>query len=143
MPDLMGKNNTSEEQDALPLERGKAEEQLKKLKDWGFSPDGKKIFRNLAFNNFREAIDFINGVADFAEKIDHYPDVMVIRFQKVTIELTTRHIKGLSEKDFILAAEIDAIAGWKKKLERWINSPRVLVPLAIILLLIILWQRLS
>jgi len=140
MLNLTEKDNLSTEENGQPMERERALEYLKKLEDWQLLLDGKKISRNLKFKNFRESVDFINGVADFAEKIGHYPALIVIRFQKVTIELTTQQAKGLSEKDFILAAEIDAIAGWKRRLEQWLLSPRVLIPLVIIFFLIILWQ---
>ena len=138
MPDLEEKT-----EDGQPLEPEKAKELFKKLEGWQFSSDSKKILRNIEFKSFREAADFIISLAGFSEKIGHYPDFITIRCQKVTIELTTRQVKGLSEKDFILAEEIDALAGWKKRLEQWLVSPRVLIPLLILLLLLILWQRLG
>ena len=140
MPDL---SSSTKEPEISPLDEQKAKEYLKKLADWQLSADGKKIFRRFDFKNFREAVDFVVGAADFAEKIDHYPETIIIRFQKVTVELTSRRAKGLSEKDFLLAEELDSIAGWKKKLEQWLASPKVIVPLLIILLLVILWQRLG
>lgn len=143
MPELTEKNNLSTEEDLQPMEREEAEELLRKLEGWQLSADGKKISRNLKLKDFREAVDFIISLANFAEKIGHYPDTIVLRYNKVAVELTTRRAKGLSEKDFILAAEVDAIAGWKNKLEQWLISPKVLISLVIILLLIVLWQRLS
>jgi len=136
----MGKNDNAEEQGLFRLESEKAEGLLKNLEGWNFSPDKNKISRNFSFKNFQEAVDFINGVAVFAEKIRHYPDVIIVRCHKITVELTTRRVGGLSEKDFILASEIDAIAGWKNKLEQWLVSPKVLVVLFVMLLSIILWQ---
>lgn len=140
MADLDKGKSVLNEQKILPLEREKIEEYLKKVESWNLSQDEKKIFRNFNFKTYREAIDFVNGVASFAEKINHYPDAIIIRFQKITIELATQSISGLSENDFILAKEIDAIAGWKKKLERWLVSPIVLIFMLIMLYLIILWQ---
>jgi len=141
MVDLTEKNNVSGEQGNSLLEPEKVKEYLEKLEAWQLSPDGKKIFRRFNFKTFREAIDFINNLATFAEKIKHYPDVIIIRFPKVTIELTSREIEGLSKQDFILAAETDAIAGWKMRLEQWLTSPKVLIFLLIILILVILWQH--
>ena len=143
MPDIKEKDNVVAEEGAQLLEPEKVRELLKKLEGWQLSSDGKKILRNLEFKNFREAVDFIISLSAFIEKTGHHPDIIVIRCSKITIELTTRQIQGLSEKDFILAEEIDAVAGWKKRLEQWLISPGILVPLIIILLLIILWQRLS
>ncbi len=52
---------------------------------------------------------FVNKVADIAEAEGHHPD-LAISWGKVTVELTTHAIKGLSENDFILSAKIDKIA---------------------------------
>ena len=141
MTETKEKNNVSLEGNIQPMEREEAEEHLKKLEGWQLSADGKKIWRERGFKNFSEAADFIVSLAGFAEKTNHYPDVVVIRRNRVRIELTGRKVGGLSEKDFVLAAEIDAIAGWKKNLEQWLASPKVFTVLLIILLLIILWQH--
>ncbi len=47
---------------------------------------------------------FINDVAKIAEEEGHHPDI-TISYADVGIELTTHAIEGLSENDFILAAE--------------------------------------
>ena len=133
-------DSVSAEEKPQPMGIKEAGERLKKLEGWQLSSDGRKILRQIHFKNFREAVDFVFGLASFAEKISHCPDVITIHHSKVIIELTTRQIGGLSEKDFILASEIDEIAGWKKKLEQWLVSPGVLAALIIILLLLFLWR---
>lgn len=133
-------DSVSAEEKPQPMGIKEAGERLKKLEGWQLSSDGRKILRQIHFKNFREAVDFVVGLASFAEKISHCPDVITIHHSKVIIELTTRQIGGLSEKDFILASEIDEIAGWKKKLEQWLVSPGVLAALIIILLLLFLWR---
>ncbi|NJO88640.1 MAG: 4a-hydroxytetrahydrobiopterin dehydratase, partial [Chloroflexia bacterium] len=55
-----------------------------------------------------KTIAFVNKVAYLAEDEGHHP-VMHVFFSKVTIELWTHAIDGLSENDFILAAKIDGI----------------------------------
>lgn len=141
MTKLTEKNNTSGKQNISLLEPEGVKERLEKLEGWQLLPDGKKIVRNFNFKTFREIIEFFNGLAAFAEKIKHYPDAIIIRFPKVTVELTSRGIKGLSKKDFILAEEADAVAGWRIRLDQWLTSRKVLIFLLIIFILIILWQR--
>jgi 4a-hydroxytetrahydrobiopterin dehydratase len=70
--------------------------------------DGKKIEREFSFGDFKEAMAFVNNVADLAEKEGHHPDFH-IHYSRVTIELWTHAIDGLSENDFIMAAKIDAL----------------------------------
>ena len=68
----------------------------------------KMIVRELHFVNFRHTMDFVNKVAEIAEKEGHHPD-MFISYSRCRLELWTHAIKGLSENDFILAAKIDEL----------------------------------
>jgi len=51
---------------------------------------------------------FVNSVALLAEKANHHPDID-IRWNTITLTLSTHSAGGLTEKDFTLAAEIDAL----------------------------------
>src|SRR3989344_4104773 len=73
---------------------------------WQVAERGKKIRREFEFSDFKEAIAFVNRVAEVAEAEGHHPDLM-IHYKKVIVELWTHSIGGLSENDFILAAKID------------------------------------
>lgn len=64
--------------------------------------------RQVKFRDFREAMSFVNRVADLAEEEGHHPDIL-ISYNRVTFELFTHAINGLSENDFILASKIDAL----------------------------------
>ena len=63
----------------------------------------KKFF---FFKNFLESQNFINKVAEIAEKENHHPDIS-FGWGYAVINITTHAIEGLSENDFILAAKID------------------------------------
>lgn len=75
-------------------------------------PDWKKrgatITRKFQFKDFSAAIKFVNAVARLAEKAWHHPDID-IRWNKVTLTLTTHDQGGLTEKDFALAAKFDRL----------------------------------
>lgn len=70
---------------------------------------GKKIKHEFKFNNFTDAMDFVNRIADLAEEEGHHPDIHVY-YNKVNIVLSTHAIGGLSENDFIIAAKIERLA---------------------------------
>ncbi len=73
----------------------------------GWSVIGEKMIRkDFPFKNFMQGMAFLNKIAEIAEKEGHHPDVC-ISFTKVTVELFTHAINGLSENDFIMAAKID------------------------------------
>ena len=78
----------------------------------GAVPDWKKqgitITRTFQFKDFPAAIRFVNAVARLAEKTWHHPDID-IRWNKVTLTLTTHDAGGLTEKDFKLANRFDQL----------------------------------
>lgn len=71
--------------------------------------DNKKIQKKFSFPDFLAAMTFVNRVADIAEQEGHHPDIHIF-YNKVTIELSTHSIGGLSKNDFIVAAKIGGIA---------------------------------
>jgi 4a-hydroxytetrahydrobiopterin dehydratase len=70
--------------------------------------DNRKIERLFKFENFDEAMIFVNKIADIARLDDHHPDI-AIHWNKVTLTLWTHAIGGLSENDFIVASKIDLL----------------------------------
>jgi len=67
---------------------------------------GDAIARTFVFKDFPAAMKFVNYVAELAEQAQHHPDVD-IRWNKVTLALSTHDAGGLTEKDFELARQID------------------------------------
>lgn len=63
------------------------------------------IEKRYKLKDFAEAMKFVNKVAALAEQEGHHPDIK-ISWNRVTLQLTTHAIKGLSENDFIMAAKI-------------------------------------
>lgn len=79
---------------------------LKKCPEWEISEDGKSIFRAIEFEEFTEAIDCVNDIAEIAEEAQHHPD-FDIRFSKVLLRLTTHDEGGVTKFDIELAHRID------------------------------------
>ena len=74
--------------------------------DW--SRAGNEIARTYEFPDFVESIGFVAEVAVLAEKADHHPDID-IRWNKVTLRLSTHHEGGLTAKDTESAERFDTI----------------------------------
>lgn len=90
------------------LEESKA--QLAKLDGWRLTHEGQRIRRDWTVKNFMAGLDFFQRVAELAEDDNHHPDLHLEGYRKLSIELWTHAIGGLSENDFILAAKIDRLA---------------------------------
>jgi len=71
----------------------------------GWERAGGELRRTYRFRDFREALAFVNRVGGLAEAAGHHPDID-IRYNTVTLALTTHDAGGLTTKDFELARAI-------------------------------------
>ena len=76
-----------------------------------------KLHKRFSFKNFKEAMIFVNAVADLAEEEGHHPDIC-ISYSEVDFILFTHAIGGLSVNDFIMAAKIDRIMKERNKYQQ-------------------------
>lgn len=77
---------------------------LRKCPEW--EQDGDSIVRTIEFEEFMEAIDFVNDVAELAEDSQHHPEFQ-ISYNKVTVSLTTEDEGGVTSLDIEMAQRID------------------------------------
>lgn len=91
-----------------PLPASAAQQLLRDIHGWELI-DGKAIRKTIKCENFLAAVSLIQKIAPIAEAEDHHPDLHLTGYRKLTIELSTHAIGGLSENDFILAAKIDQL----------------------------------
>jgi 4a-hydroxytetrahydrobiopterin dehydratase len=70
--------------------------------------DEHHLERTFRFPDFRQALDFTNRVGELAEAEQHHPD-LCLGWGKVTMQVWTHKIDGLSDNDFILAAKTDQL----------------------------------
>ena len=79
---------------------------MQSLPDW--TRDGNSLFYTRTFENFVEAIAFVNRLVEPAEKLGHHPNI-TINYNQVSLELTTHDAQGLTELDFQLANKISQL----------------------------------
>jgi len=81
-------------------------EKMSKLRNWALEENS--IVKDKVFRNFKESVEFVNKVAEIAEKHNHHPSI-IINFENVRMALTTHSAGGLTNKDFEVAEEIDKL----------------------------------
>jgi 4a-hydroxytetrahydrobiopterin dehydratase len=91
----------------VKMEPAKIAQALAAVPQW--QRDGEMISRTFEFKDFPAAMKFVNFVAELAEQAQHHPD-MDVRWNKVRLALTTHDAGGLTEKDFALARQCDALS---------------------------------
>lgn len=75
--------------------------------DWDLA--GDRLRRTFRFPDFASALAFVNRIGEIAEREQHHPDIQ-LGWGRVSVELWTHAIDGLSENDFIVAAKIGEAA---------------------------------
>jgi 4a-hydroxytetrahydrobiopterin dehydratase len=72
--------------------------------------EGDEIVREWKFEDFAQAMGFVNRVAEAAEDVNHHPDILVHGWNRVRLSVTNHAQGGLTEADFSLARMIDGLA---------------------------------
>ena len=85
------------------------QQQLEKLPGWYLTHNNERIRKDWEMKNFVAGLDFFNRVGQLAEEEAHHPDLHLVGYKNLSIEIWTHAIGGLSENDFILAAKIDEL----------------------------------
>lgn len=88
------------------LNQTEVTKQLENLPGW--TTEGKQLKGVFQFEDFVEAIAFVNRLVEPAETAGHHPDIM-ISYNQVTISLTTHDAGGLTKQDFELAKKISQL----------------------------------
>ncbi|MCO4785035.1 4a-hydroxytetrahydrobiopterin dehydratase [Marinomonas atlantica] len=68
-----------------------------------------KLTKTFKFKSFQHAFGFMTMCAMYAEKKNHHPEWSNV-YSKVTVQLITHDVSGLSDKDFDLAKQMDVFA---------------------------------
>lgn len=71
--------------------------------------ENEHLEKEFSFENFSDAMLFVNQVAEIAEELDHHPDILIHDYNKVTIETTTHSEGKITLKDRKLAEMVDEI----------------------------------
>jgi 4a-hydroxytetrahydrobiopterin dehydratase len=91
---------------APKLDEAQVQAALAGTPEW--SELGDTIQRTYQFKNFVESLAFVQKVAEAAERDQHHPDIL-IRYNKVTLTLSTHDSGGLTAKDFAAARTYDGL----------------------------------
>ena len=71
--------------------------------------EGDAIVREWRFEDFSEAVAFVDRVAEAAEEANHHPDIFLHGWNKVKLTLTNHSAGGLTEMDFSMAGRFDEL----------------------------------
>lgn len=84
---------------------------LQQIAQWNLvNEDGVlKLRRSWKVKTFTKGLEFFRIIADLADAEGHHPDLHLVAWNNVTIEICTHSVGGLTQNDFILAAKINEL----------------------------------
>jgi 4a-hydroxytetrahydrobiopterin dehydratase len=82
-------------------------QRLAALRGWEVR-DGQ-LSKTFTVRSFAHGVLFIGAIGQFAEAANHHPDVNLHGYNHVTVSLVTHSEGGVTEKDFGLAGQIEAL----------------------------------
>ena len=92
---------------AVKLSDEAVQEKLADVFGWRVADNA--LTKTFSFEDFVQSMQFVNRLGIAAEAAQHHPDID-IRYSKVTVVLSTHDSGGITEKDFALALEANAVA---------------------------------
>jgi 4a-hydroxytetrahydrobiopterin dehydratase len=87
----------------------------KELDNSGWELKDGKLTKLFQFQSFIKAIDFVNEIAIIAERLDHHP-IITINWKTVKLSLKSFDVDAITNRDIILAKEIQKLNDQMKKL---------------------------
>jgi uncharacterized protein (TIGR00730 family) len=107
-PKLAAMNISSTSEEISPLSKDEVKKLLDEVPGWHFdgSTHLEKIFHK---RDFKDALNFIDNIGKLAEEVHHHPDISISDYNKVTVRLSTHSAKGVTARDFVMAAKIEEI----------------------------------
>lgn len=93
----------------LRLDDAAIDQRLRALDGWRRDADDtQRIVKTYRFADHYQTLAFVNAVAWISHRQDHHPD-LTVGYNQCTVAYTTHSAGGLSDKDFLCAAKVDAL----------------------------------
>uniref|UniRef100_A0A453F6G0 4a-hydroxytetrahydrobiopterin dehydratase n=5 Tax=Triticinae TaxID=1648030 RepID=A0A453F6G0_AEGTS len=97
--------------DLHAMSEDSAKKSLEQVTGWELKNEGDilKLHRAWKVKNFVKGLEFFQLVAAVAEEEGHHPDLHLVSWNNVKIDVWTHSVRGLTDNDFILAAKINEL----------------------------------
>ena len=93
--------------ESIKLTEDQIIQKIKLLPGWKY--EGSSIKKVFETKNYPSTMGFVTAIGGFCQKHNHHPDYVLMKFKQVEVSFSTHSAGGVTEKDFILAEEIEKI----------------------------------
>lgn len=66
------------------------------------------LYKKYTFSNFKQAMSFVNKIANYAEKVGHHPELR-IGYSTVEVYLKSHDVNKITKKDVTSAKHYDEL----------------------------------
>jgi len=80
---------------------------LKLLKDW--KQVDNSIVKTFKTKGFPQTMGLVTAIGAFCQQHDHHPDYLTMKYSSVEVSFSTHSAKGITQKDFDIAKDIDSL----------------------------------
>lgn len=95
------------DEDLVPLKEEEIKNKLEEVPGW--TQNGNKIAKEFVFKDFTQAVEFVNQLVPFCNRIDHHPDICIY-YNKIVFALTRFSVgEKITQRDFTVAQEIERL----------------------------------
>ena len=91
-------------------EPAEIERKLTDLPHWRFGEGA--LQRTYRTSGWRATLMVVTTIGHLCEAAWHHPD-LVVGYDSVTVKLSTHSAKGITDRDFALAAKIEDVVAWQ------------------------------
>ncbi len=95
------------------LDTDQIRSQMSTLPEWELQEN--ELVRTFNLPSFAHALLLAGAVGQLAEAAGHHPELRIYSYNKLEVRLITHSAGGLTEKDFALAAQVQALLLRKPK----------------------------
>lgn len=89
------------------LNKEQIADSLKILNGWIYSDES--IIKTFATAGFPQTMGLVTSICAICQGHDHHPDYLILKYSTVEVSFSTHSVKGITEKDIKIAAEIDKL----------------------------------
>jgi 4a-hydroxytetrahydrobiopterin dehydratase len=76
---------------------------------WELTYNNTRLLRSFSFKNYKEAWDLVNKISEYAEAVNHHPELR-FGWGHLEVEIWTHTENDLSEQDFDFAKKVDQLS---------------------------------
>ena len=81
--------------------------ELSKLQGWSMSENS--IRKTFTTKGFPQTLGLTTAIGALCQQHDHHPDYLTLKYSSVEVSFSTHSAKGITQKDFDIAKDIDTL----------------------------------